>query len=145
MGMNMTMDMKMQMTFFNDHKFTLFFDDWKIDSDGEYAAAILGLILVSLGFQILSYVIRMFSSRFKRQMTRRGQGMYLAVVVALQYAWCTTGYLLMLAVMTYSTGVLFAVVSGLTLGQILVLVGEKNLTKGGQAVEDEPLGTRPCH
>ena len=127
----MDMTMRMEMTFADSKDFTLFFSNWKVDSDGKFAVFIAATVVLS-ALVPLSDILQRKILRLKTPCLRlSGIGLFLWVKTAMTY-------MLMLAVMTYVTGLFFAVVAGWSGGRT-VRDWVAQTEKGGEKNDDYPL------
>ena len=55
--MNMTMDMSMQMTFYQDHNFEFLFDSWHVDTEDKYGLALLGLLIFAITLNVVNFLV----------------------------------------------------------------------------------------
>jgi hypothetical protein len=119
MDMNMTMTMtsteRMEMTFYNDHNFKLYFDSWDFDTHTKYSGGIVAFICISFAVEMLAFFSQL-TARWARRAITPTEKLWWGVTAGLVYGNVMLSFLMMLAVMTYSTGVFFAVVTGISLG-----------------------------
>lgn len=121
--MNMTMDMSsssmMEMTFYNDHHYKFFFDSWDFDTETKYSGGIVALICVSFAIQMVSFLSLMLARWARSEEAGVVKGVWWVLTFCLVYVEVMFSYLMMLAIMSYSTGVFFGIVSGLALGRFV--------------------------
>ncbi|CAG9328523.1 unnamed protein product [Blepharisma stoltei] len=146
MPMNMTMNMIMQMTFYNDHNFKLYFDSWHVDDDTKYAGAIVALFLASMGLEFLHFLLKL-ANFYQKKTPRTVQNMiyFNLGYGCLYFLWVSLAYLLMLAIMTYSTGVFCAITTGITFGHILFRMIEPSTPLKNESLSQELVDKNPCH
>lgn len=106
------MVMKMQGTFYDDYNFKLFLYEWHVTDSSSFAYAFVLIFLLSVVVEVVRNCIGL--EYFYNA------GKFVALVKAFVYFWVMCGaYLLMLAVMTYSTGMFISVTFGHTVGFLI--------------------------
>mmetsp|Transcript_25069 Transcript_25069/g.43974 ORF Transcript_25069/g.43974 Transcript_25069/m.43974 type:complete len:159 (-) Transcript_25069:45-521(-) len=146
MDMNMTMDMDMDTmhtTFYNDHHYKLYFHNWGFDTESKYAGGIVALICISFAIELVYYLSNITARRARVADVPALKGLWWLITGCLVYAMVMFSYLMMLAVMTYSTGVFFGVVSGLSLGRLVFHYILAPTTKEGKVNQEGQLLV--CH
>jgi len=140
------MSMSMQMTFYNSHSVTLFFESWDISSAGYYWLALIGLfasgIVLELLFLLQSKLMSYHRETKYKSLFDSRKVKVLGLLAAIRFGWLCLSYLLMLGAMTYNTGVFFAIVTGLASGHFIVNFIPKSRLP--ESVSQEFL-SKPCH
>ncbi|CAG9317874.1 unnamed protein product [Blepharisma stoltei] len=145
MNMTMNMNMYMAMTFYNDHNFVVFFDSWHVDNDAKYAGAIILLFLVSMGLEFLHFLLKLVTVyQIKAQKTIQNLIFYNFGYGIIYFLWVSLAYLLMLAIMTYSTGVFCAITTGITFGHFLFRMIEHKTPIANESLSQELVVKNPC-
>jgi len=95
----------------------LLFKSWTLDSEGKFAAAVIGTFLLAILVELLTYIRRekVAASPKLLRLPRRRR----AVMGALYLTQVTFGYFLMLIAMTYSAELFIAVILGLFVGHVV--------------------------
>jgi len=96
----------------------LFFQSWKLNSAGKFAAACLGVFVLGLGIEVLIWLRRKIISR-KRLMLNLPVPARKLIVISLFGANLVLGYMAMLVAMTYSVELFICVVIGIIVGHAL--------------------------
>lgn len=136
----------MHSTFYSSHRVKLYFDDWDIRTQWKYTFLLLGLLLAGIVFQALMHFLIILRRWISSNSTVKSKIFLLSALGALFFLQIVLGYLLMLATMTYNTGVFLAVCAGLTIGHLLVLCTENFLWK--REIVNNEIGaslTSGCH
>lgn len=100
-----------------------------------------------MALEFLTYLLkcaRVVQKRSKIPKKSVNMLIYVLGIGFIFFLWTSLAYLLMLAVMIYSTGIFFAVTTGITLGHVIFAV---LIPLPGEDVDYEQLGeyVRTCH
>ena len=130
MDMNMTMNMTMEMqsTFYSDHHFEFLFDNIHVDSTEKYSGALVALFLLAALLGVLNYFVGHFTSLYKDS-AAFNNGMRRLIVLLmmglLKFLSISLSSILMLAVMTYNTGVFLVICIGLAVTSAIIPHGKE--------------------
>jgi len=114
------------MYFENTWHTLLWFKSWETKDVQSYIISLLGLVLLGVVHESLAcyrsgYISRVHPKEDPAGTGRRHTSLGDRIILALLYSGnIASGYMLMLAVMTFNVGFFFAVVSGLGLGYFLL-------------------------
>ncbi|CAG9317873.1 unnamed protein product [Blepharisma stoltei] len=141
---SMNMSMTMQMTFHNND-FKLYFDSWNVDNDFRYVITIAALFLAAIGLELVHFLAKLTAVYLKKV----PKSDYITILLnlgnlCLFFLWVTLSYLLMLAIMTYSIGVFWAITTGLTCGHILFRIIKSASPIANESLYEELLVKNPC-
>jgi len=93
----------------------LFFASWMLNSTGKFIGAMIGIILLGISTEAVSRLRRVVANRARNSTTEESLK-YSLYQTSLHGLHALSGYLLMLAVMTFSLELVLSVILGLTIG-----------------------------
>jgi hypothetical protein len=93
----------------------LYFPGWTLDSAGKVVAAMIGVILLAIGTEAISKLRNNLSKKSRTAGVAERKKLSM-IQTTLHGFHAFTGYILMLATMTYSLELLFCVILGLVIG-----------------------------
>ncbi|CAG9317815.1 unnamed protein product [Blepharisma stoltei] len=145
MGKNVTKNVMMEMVFSSEHNFVIYFDSWTVDNESKYAGAIILIFLASMGLELLQFLLKIVLV-FQKRASQTTQNVILFNLgyICLYFLWVSLAYLLMLAVMTYSTGVFCAIITGITFGHFLLKIIEPTTPLANESLSQELVVKNPC-
>ncbi|XP_002989621.2 copper transporter 5.1, partial [Selaginella moellendorffii] len=112
--------MPMQSSFYWGKDMTLLFSSWVTRNPVHYALVVLAVFIFAIAHQFLGYIHKLYSGSSSSGSSKHKHAwLEMLVGVVLYGAHTTTGYLLMLIVMSFNGGVFVAVISGLCLGFLI--------------------------
>lgn len=112
----------------------LYFPGWTLDSVGKFLAAMLGVIVLAIATEGISKYRHNLSSRSRKSDATRSELKKISLIqTGLHGLHALTGYVLMLATMTFSIELLLCVITGLVIGYFIF---------GGDSYSH--VSTNPC-